>query len=347
MNGKNNSNTRTYYDILGVNENATQEEIKKAFRKRSLKCHPDKGGDSNEFKELTNAYETLSNDMERKKYDMKLKGIPYPPSMNMHQHGGGVNINDEFLKQFFGVGSGGGTPFGIDLTNIMGGMGGNTNPNIRFYHSHTGTGNGNGGIHNILSKPPPILKTVDITFEQSFNGYKYPLEIERWILENGIKKNEVETIYIDIPEGIDNNEILILRERGNQHIVNSTTTSTTSTSTSTTTTTLNGDIKVIIKIVKEPKFNHFKRNGLDLYYEKTITLKEALCGFSFIIEYFNDRKFTINNKGFVITPNYTKVVPNLGLKRGGHQGNLFIKFNVTFPKEITPEKISQLESILE
>ena len=79
---------------------------------------------------------------------------------------------------------------------------------------------------------------------------------------------------------------------------------------------------------------------------KKITLKEALCWFTFTINYFNDRKFTINNKGFIISPDYTKVVPKLGMKRGGSTGNLYIKFNVSFPSELTTEQIKKLEEVL-
>jgi DnaJ-class molecular chaperone len=347
------SNKRTYYDILGVSENSSQDEIKKSYRKLSLKFHPDKpGGNADKFKEISQAYDVLSNENERKMYDMKLKGIPMGGMGGMSGMGGGphmhMNMNDEILKQFFG-GMGGGNPFGINFANFMNGMGG-TNPNVKVYH------NGVRVNHNPLSKPPPIIKSIEINPNQAYNGMKYPLEIERWILENNVKKIETETIYIDIPEGIDTNEMLILREKGHQHHVvknhnhdshiNSDTTST-SASTSTSTVILNGDIKVVIKIIDtQSKYSHLKRNGLDLYYEKTITIKEALCGFSFVIEYFNDRKFTINNKGFVISPNYTKIVPKLGIKRGDHIGNLYIKFNVTFPSQLSQDQIKQLETIL-
>ena len=58
-----------YYDILGVSRDATKEEIKKAFRKLAHKHHPDKGGDEEKFKAINQAYQTLSNDEKRFKYD--------------------------------------------------------------------------------------------------------------------------------------------------------------------------------------------------------------------------------------------------------------------------------------
>lgn len=52
-------NNKRYYELIGVKVNATDQEIKKAYRKKALKEHPDKGGDIEKFKEITKAYETL------------------------------------------------------------------------------------------------------------------------------------------------------------------------------------------------------------------------------------------------------------------------------------------------
>ena len=58
-----------YYSILGVNRNATPEEIKKAYRKQAMVNHPDRGGDEAKFKQITEAYEILSNSNKRSAYD--------------------------------------------------------------------------------------------------------------------------------------------------------------------------------------------------------------------------------------------------------------------------------------
>ena len=60
--------TKDYYKTLNINRNATQDEIKKAFRTQSKTHHPDKGGDENTFKELSEAYDTLSDENKRQKY---------------------------------------------------------------------------------------------------------------------------------------------------------------------------------------------------------------------------------------------------------------------------------------
>ena len=60
-----------YYKILGVSENATQTDIKKEFRKKSLKHHPDRGGDAEKFKEINEAYEILKDGENKEEYDFK------------------------------------------------------------------------------------------------------------------------------------------------------------------------------------------------------------------------------------------------------------------------------------
>ena len=69
---------RNYYEVLGVGRDASQDEIKRAFRKLAVKYHPDAGGDEQRFKEISEAYETLSNEQKRKEYDQLLMfgGIP-------------------------------------------------------------------------------------------------------------------------------------------------------------------------------------------------------------------------------------------------------------------------------
>ena len=178
-----------------------------------------------------------------------------------------------------------------------------------------------------MNKPVPIIKRISITLEQSYNGDKYPLDIERWIMEENIKKTEKETIYIDIPQGSDNNEIIILRNQGN--IINENN---------------KGDIKIFITVTNNTIFT---RNGLELIINKTISLKEALCGFTFEIQHLNKKKFKINNeKGNIITPSYKKVIQNLGMKRQNHTGNMTINFNIDFPKSLTEKQVNSLINIL-
>jgi hypothetical protein len=183
------------------------------------------------------------------------------------------------------------------------------------------------GFHQALQKPVPIMKTININMEQVLSGASVPMDVERWIMENGIKVHENETIYVTVPQGIDENEIIILRDKGN--VLNEN---------------LKGDIKVFVKITNDTMF---KRIGLDLILEKEITLKEALCGFTFEINYLNGKSYTLNNnKGNIIPPEYKKLYPNMGLTRGEHKGNMIIHFHINFPEKLSDEQIKKLEEAL-
>ena len=209
-----------------------------------------------------------------------------------------------------------GMPGFFNFSQHMGGMNG---ANVRIFRN---------GVEqtNPMSKPVPIIKSVEISLEQAYTGIKIPFELERWVVEGEMKRVEKETIYIDIPEGTDNNEILFIREKGN--IISDTN---------------KGDVKVFIKVNNETEF---ERNGLNLILKKKISLKEALCGFDFLIKYFGGRKFTIKNEDNIITPGFSKVVPGLGLKRGEHTGNLIITFDIEFPEKLDKEKVEKLKELL-
>ncbi len=111
------SKQKDYYKILGVSKDANDAEIKKAYRKESLKHHPDKGGDEEKFKLTNEAFSVLSDETKRRRYDMGADDV------TSDLGGGGGNP--------FG-GMGGGFPMGgfggggvdIDLSDILGGMGG-------------------------------------------------------------------------------------------------------------------------------------------------------------------------------------------------------------------------------
>jgi DnaJ-class molecular chaperone len=179
-----------------------------------------------------------------------------------------------------------------------------------------------------MNKPIPIIKTIVITLEQSYSGCSIPVEIERWIIENGVKKQETETLYVQIPKGSDSNEIMIYRNKGNMISPGNI-----------------GDVKVIIKLQGH---SIYQRHGLDLIYNKNITLKEALCGLSFDIKHLSGKIYKINNaRGTsIISPGYQKIVQGLGLSRGQHTGSLVIRFNIIFPQKLSDENIALIEKAL-
>jgi len=86
---------------------------------------------------------------------------------------------------------------------------------------------------------------------------------------------------------------------------------------------------------------------LYLLYEKNISLKEALCGFTFEIKFINGKVYTLNNNsGNIISPEYRKIIPNMGITRENHTGNLIVIFHVEFPEKLTNEQIKNLADVL-
>ena len=329
---------KDFYSILGVDENATQEQIKKAYRKGSLKYHPDKnqGNKSAEdkFKELNEAYEILGDGDKRKQYDFERKvggrvgGIPGMPP--------GMGIPPEIFQMMFGGGrSGAGS----------GGAGGMNNPfgGFNFNMSHGDVPSNFQVFHNgvpvftkkSMQRPAPIIKTIHIKLKDAYTGIKHSMSIERWIKEEEetdgskevVKRIEKETIYVDIPAGIDNNEIIVLREKGN--VLSETN---------------KGDIKLFVKIDNDTEF---VRNGMNLLYKKRVSFKDSLCGFKFTLNFIDGRNFVIDNTGGkVIQTGFSKMIPGLGMKRDEMKGNLIIEFEVEYPDTLSEEQRDKLKDIL-
>ena len=315
-----------YYTVLEISENATLEEIKKAYRKLSLKHHPDKNFNNEDsvkkFQKITEAYETLSNEEKKQEYDL-MRNHPFAKMFQRGQgqgQGQGMDYFDpmeEMMSNLFGM------PFGMKGPGHMGGF---VSPQIHIFKN--GMPINLGGIGNqSLQKPTPIVKSLYITMEQVLLGATVPVDIERWIMESGNKMFEKETLYIDIPKGVDDNEIILIREKGN-----------------TLSDFCKGDVKLFIKVSNN---TDLQRNGLDLILEKKITLKESLCGFSFDLKYVNGKNYTINNNsGNIIPPGHKKIIPNMGLTRDKHTGNLIIVFDVQFPTKLKEDTLSKLSEIL-
>jgi DnaJ-class molecular chaperone len=323
----------SFYEILEVPETASMEEIKKSYRTLSLKYHPDRNPGKPEmvakFQKINEAYEILGDESKRKEHDMMNKN-PFAHMMGgmggmhmggMHMggmpgmHMGGVHMDqgiDEIFSNLFGMQFGGGIP----------GMQMHGGPNIRIFRNGVPV-----NIQQQLQKPTPIIQTINVTIEQVLNGGSIPIEIERWLIEHENKVFEKETLYINIPKGVDDNEIIVLQDKGNKL-----------------TEQCKGDIKLFIKVINNTEF---ERSGLDLLIHKNISLKDALCGFSFELKYINNKVYTIhNNSGNIIQPEYRKVIQSMGLEREDKKGNLIIIFHIQFPEKLSEDAIEQLKLIL-
>ena len=266
----NSINNKIYYDILNIEPNSDSDTIKKAYRKLSLKYHPDKNNDhADMFNKITQAYEFLI---------LNLSSF-IPPTNNNNNNNNNNNSSIEIY-----------------------------NPQPNDHHNED------------------IIINLNITFEDSFNGANVPINIKRSIFNHNIFKYEEERIYIPLPKSIDNNEIIIINNKGN--CINY----------------KYSDIKIIIKLNEH---QIFLRDGLNLIYFSNISFKQSLVGIDFNINHLNNKIYRITNSNREIIHHNTNIIlRNLGFQRDSFNGNLIIKFKIDYPKTLSSETIQKLKEIL-
>jgi len=173
-----------YYKLLGVEKNASQDEIKKAFRKLAQKLHPDKpGGDEKKFKEINEAYSVLSNPEKRKQYDTF-----------------GSNFQNGA-----GQGAGGFSGFeGFDFSNFQGGFGGQ---HVDFDLGDIFSQFFGGGMRR-TPKGQNISIDTTISFKESVFGTTKTISFYKK------KDSQKQEVTIDIPSGIEDRQILKVQGKG-------------------------------------------------------------------------------------------------------------------------------------
>jgi DnaJ family protein A protein 2 len=168
--------------------------------------------------------------------------------------------------------------------------------------------------------------SVEITLDQCYNGGEIEIQVERSILYNNIKSTEIEMLSLHIPQGIDENEQFLVKDKGNAIQGNY------------------SDLCIVFSIKPHP---YFVKKDMDLIIKKNISLKDALCGGSFELKHLNGKTLNINNSNrSIIKPNFKKTIPGLGIIKNNVIGNLVIEFHIDFPDELTAEQIDALSKIL-
>ena len=286
-------NNSTYYDLLEINETNNSDIIKKAYRKLSLKYHPDRNINNKQYYDkITHAYNFIISNINNKSNN----------EIVLYNQNNTQNNNQNNTQNY------------------------NQNNTQNNNQNNTQNNNQNNNQNNTQNKfKEDIIITMEITFEQAYNGSNIPIIIERSIIYNNLLKQEKETLYVEIPKGIDNDEIIIIENKGNIYE------------------NFKSNVKIYTFLL-----NHklYSRNGLDIYYNINISFKESLLGFEYNFKYLNNKIYKIVNKEIIIHNNSKKIIENIGFLRNNYNGNLIITFNVNYPEKISKETQEALKKIL-
>jgi DnaJ family protein B protein 4 len=270
------------YNILEIKKDATQNEIRVAYKKLALQWHPDKNDDKifaeNKFKKICEAYFVLSNPEQRRQYDIVIS--PQPPPQTPRQRRPPPPPQD---------------------------------------------------IPKETKKNSVQQQIVKVTLEELFTGCLKKFKIKSKIFINmneTIIKEKI--LEFDVKQGWKDGTKITFEQAGDQLHP----------------TIPQNDIEFIIETLPHTLF---KRDGDDLTYKASITLKQALCGGYFEMQHLDGVKRKIPLKG-ITTPNTKRTIQNEGMpiskSKNKERGNLHIIFDVIFPEDIDQEVKQQLDKLL-
>jgi curved DNA-binding protein len=315
---------KDYYKTLGVDKNATPENIKKAYRQMALKYHPDRNKGDKEaeerFKEINEAYAVLSDQEKKRQYDM-FGAEGFRQRYSQEDIFRGFDIGDIFKDAGLGTsdifsvlfGSGGGKRRGVRYTTFTGPFGqyaaGGGGPDHADYFARGG------------AAPPQgrdAVTDLTITLEEAAQGTEKLISLQR--------DGKVEKIAVKIPAGIDTGKKLRVAGKGERGAGGGPA----------------GHLYVRVHVQKHP---HFRREGDDIYIDREVPFSKAALGTSLEVPTLNGIKKVKIPPG---TSGNTKLrlkgegIPHL---KGKGKGDAYVRIFIKVPKKLTAKQKALVEDL--
>ncbi len=310
---------KDYYKILGVDKNATQDEIKKAYRQLARKYHPDANPDNpvaeEKFKEIGEAYEVLKDTQKRARYDQLGANWKQYAGAGTGWPGGGRTYTYNFGNKGFSfedLGSG-----FSDFFEMFFGRGANE----KFSGFSTNFGSQFGRrTKTSAQKGQDMQSTLNITLREAYTGTQRAIKLQR-----GAKAR---TINVKIPRGIKNGGKIRVAGEGGPGPAGGQA----------------GDLYLIVNVAGH---NFFTRKNGDLYCEVPVSVKEAYTGAKIDVPTFEGRvmvKVPPKTQGGKTLRLKGKGMPKL---KSGGSGDLYIKTKIILPEGLTGKQKKNFDDFLE
>ncbi|TNM85402.1 hypothetical protein fugu_007673 [Takifugu bimaculatus] len=339
---------KDYYDILGLKKGASDEDIKKAYRKQALRYHPDKNkspGAEEKFKEIAEAYDVLSDPKKKDIYDRYgeegLKGGgpsgPGGPGTFSYTFQGDPHA---IFEEFFG----GRNPFGQFFGSRNGGMDEDMDtddPFARFGMGGSGMGGfsrtfssgmgGLGGHSSVVKKQqdPPLVHDLQVSLEEILNGCTKKMKISRKRLnpDGRSARAEDKILEVQIKKGWKEGTKITFPKEGDE-----------------TPTNIPADIVFVVKDKPHPVF---RRDGSDIVYPAKISLRDALCGCTVTVPTLEGKSVSVTTD--IAQPGMRRRVSGEGLpypKRPDRRGDLIVDYEVKFPERLSRSARDTIANVL-
>jgi len=349
---------RDYYEVLGVQKNASKDDIKKAYRKLAVQYHPDKNpGDKSaeeKFKEATEAYEILGDDQKKAAYDQYgfagVEGMAgqgdyssvFRGFEDIFGEGGFGSIFENFFGgSSFRRGSSGGVRQGANLRYdieipfkdaVFG-----TKVEIQYSHNEScSTCKGSGSTDGTSKKTCPVCRgSGQVRHSQGFFSVAttcHSCQGEGYVIEkpcsdcggSGTQKKR-QKIMVTIPAGIENGKRVVIQRQGDAGPNGGPA----------------GDLYVFIRIKPH---EYFERQGMELYCAVPVSISQAALGADIHVTTLDNKTIKVKVPAGIQSGKLLRIRDE-GVPSGSQRGSLYIKLIVQVPEKLSRRGKELLEEL--